>query len=125
MSERCAAVIRWSALVSGSYINEERKKNRRNKMIEKTVSVRIPRELDEDIKWVMHAEGIDSSSVIRKIIDLGIKEWKRERALELLRRGNVTIMKAASLAGVSIYEMLKLVKERDIAWVAFDEDDIK
>ncbi|MCD6456777.1 MAG: hypothetical protein J7K81_08350 [Methanophagales archaeon] len=33
MSERCAAVIRWSALVSGSYINEERKKNRRNKMI--------------------------------------------------------------------------------------------
>jgi len=94
-------------------------------MIEKTVSVRIPRELDEDIKWVMHAEGIDSSSVVRKIIDLGIKEWKRERALELLRRGNVTIMKAASLAGVSIYEMLKLVKERDIAWVAFDEDDIK
>ena len=61
----------------------------------------------------------------RKIIDLGIKEWKRERALELLRSGNVTIMKAASLAGVSIYEMLKLVKERDIAWVAFDEDDFK
>ena len=89
-SELSAAVIRRSALVSGCYINEERKKNRRN-----------------------------------KIIDLGIKEWKRERALELLRSGNVTIMKAASLAGVSIYEMLKLVKERDIAWVAFDEDDFK
>ena len=56
-------------------------------------------------------------------IFIGCEMNEIERALELLRSGNVTIMKAASMAGVSIYEMLKLVKERDIAWVAFDEDD--
>ena len=94
-------------------------------MIEKTVSVRIPEDLDEDIKFVMLTECIDVPSVIRKILASGIKEWKREKALELLKNGNVTIMKAASLAGVSIYELLKLVRERDIAWVAFDEDDLK
>jgi len=56
-------------------------------------------------------------------IFIGCEMNEIERALELLRSGNVTIMKAASMAGVSIYEMLKLVKERDIAWVACDEDD--
>ena len=56
-------------------------------------------------------------------IFIGCEMNEIERALELLRSGNVTIMKAASMAGVSIYEMRKLVKERDIAWVAFDEDD--
>ncbi|RLF96238.1 hypothetical protein DRN58_09910 [Thermococci archaeon] len=45
-----------------------------------------------------------------------MSEWKKERALELLKDHKITIRKAASMADVAYVEMLELAKKLDIGY---------
>jgi len=47
--------------------------------------------------------------VIARAIDLYIRQWKFDLALRLYGNGTVTALKAATLAGLSIWEFLEEV----------------
>lgn len=86
-------------------------------MTEVTVSVRIPREMEEEVEALMDEERLEKSAALRKLLHLGIENYRRERALRLLSERKVTLSKAAQIAKVPIWEMLHLVRERGIVWV--------
>lgn len=74
--------------------------------MQKTVAARIPVELEEEIFRFMKEEGLDKSTAIRRILEIGVGEWKRRRAIELYRSGKVTLWKASEIWAVSLREML-------------------
>ncbi len=75
--------------------------------MQKTIATRIPTELEGEILRFMEEEGLDKSTAIRRILEIGVSEWKKRRAIELYRFGKVTLWKASKIAGLSLREMLE------------------
>lgn len=87
------------------------------------VTTRIPEE-DAELLAELEAElGADRAEVLRRLIRTGIEEWRKERAVERLRDHDVTLRKAAELAGVNYVEMLSLAVEAGID-IGYTVDDL-
>jgi predicted HTH domain antitoxin len=90
----------------------------------KTVTTRIPED-DETALSELEAEmSTDRSEVLRRLIREGLEDWRKEKALEKLRNHELTLRKAAELAGVSYAEMLTLASEEGID-VGYTTDDLE
>ena len=63
--------------------------------MQRTIATRVPRELEEAIIEFMREEGLDKSTAIRRILEMGVKEWRRKKAIGLYRDGKVTLWRAA------------------------------
>jgi predicted HTH domain antitoxin len=90
---------------------------------EVTVSARIPREMEEEVEALMREEHLEKSAALRRLLHLGIENYRRERAVRLLFERKATLSKAAQVAKITIWEMLDLVRERGIVWVGDDVID--
>jgi hypothetical protein len=80
------------------------------------VNIRLERDLLEEIDTLASAERVDRSEITRRLISSGLSAYRMERALGQYRRGDVSAWKAASLAGVSLYEMLDRIHEAVIPY---------
>ncbi len=80
----------------------------------KTVTTRLPDDDEEMLSRVEDELGADRSEVLRRLIRKGLDDWSREKALEELRAHNVTVRKAAEIAGIETVEMLSLASEAGI-----------
>jgi len=80
------------------------------------VTARLKTELLREIQEIAEEESIDRSSAIQRLLQIGLKEYKMEKALNLYRNGKVTLWKAAELAGVSLREMMEAIKAREITY---------
>jgi predicted HTH domain antitoxin len=78
------------------------------------VAARLPKGIAREIERIAAEEKLDKSSVIARAIDLYIKQWKFDVALRQYEKGKVTTLKAATLAGVSIWEFLEELESRKI-----------
>jgi len=85
-------------------------------MSSRAVTARLRKELLKEIEEVAKEESVDRSSAIQRLLKIGLKEYKMEKALNLYRDGKVTLWKAAELAGVSLREMMEAIKARDIPY---------
>ena len=47
----------------------------------------------------------------------GLHHWKEERALKLLEDGKVSFLKAAKMAGLSVWDFSDLVRDSGIVWL--------
>jgi len=90
----------------------------------KPLAVRIPEEIEKEIQEVIEREGLDKATAVRTLLQLGIGEWRKQKALELLRDGKVTFAKAAEIAKLSLWEFVDLVKQRNIEWVSYTPEEI-
>ena len=75
--------------------------------MQKTIATRISSKLEEEIIRFMEEEGLDKSTAIRRILEIGVSEWKKKRAIELYRSGKITLWKASQISGISLREMLE------------------
>jgi len=75
--------------------------------MQKTIATRVPVELQEQITKFMNEEGLDKSTPIRRIPEIGVGEWKKRRTVDLCRSGKVTLWKASQIWGVPLREMLE------------------
>jgi predicted HTH domain antitoxin len=73
----------------------------------KTVATRISSKLEEEITKFMEEEGMDKSTAIRRLLEIGVIERKKKRAIELYRSGKITLWKASQISGISLREMLE------------------
>jgi predicted HTH domain antitoxin len=73
---------------------------------------------------VIEREGLDKAIAVRTLLELGIREWRKQTALELLRDGKVTFAEAAEIAKLSLWEFADLVKQRNIEWVRYTPEEI-
>ena len=63
---------------------------------------------------ISNEEKIDRSSALRKVLDIGLAEYNKRKAVEKYRNGKVSIGRAAELAGVSIAEFYKILEEENV-----------
>ena len=88
-----------------------------------SISVRVPDELETELDAYLEDENLDRSTAVRKLLSEGLEEWRRERALDQLAAGTISLSKAAEMAEMSVWDFAQLAKERDITWVADDHLD--
>ena len=95
-------------------------------MTEVTVSARIPKDMEREVVELMREEHLEKSAALRKLLHLGLSEYRVERALRLLSQGKVSVGRAAEIARMSLWEFSDLVRDRRIPWVS-DElvEDLK
>jgi len=85
----------------------------------------IPKEVEKEILEVVERERLGKATVVRTLLEMGIGEWRKQTALELLRDGKVTFAKAAEMAKLSPWEFVDLVKQHNVEWVRFTPEEIK
>ena len=91
----------------------------------KPLAVRIPAKIEKDIKEIVEEENLDKATVVRNLLELGVAEWRKQTALDLLQKGKVTFTKAAQTAELSLWEFADLSKQRNIEWVRLAPEDIE
>jgi metal-responsive CopG/Arc/MetJ family transcriptional regulator len=87
-----------------------------------TISARIDEKIADEIDRIMRKKGIDRSSAIRELLQIGIKEYRQKEALELLRKREITVWKAAELAQVTYQEILGKLREHNIPFPVTEEE---
>ncbi len=75
---------------------------------------RVPKKHLEQLNKISKEEGIDRSTALRKVLDIGLKEYRREKAIERYRKGKISIGNAAEEAGLSIFEMYDVLEAEKI-----------
>ena len=91
----------------------------------KPLAVRVPAEVEKEIREIVDEEKRDKATVVRNLLEIGIAEWRRQTALELLQKGKVTFAKAAEIARVSLWELADLAKQRNVEWVRYTPEELE
>jgi len=89
------------------------------------LSVKLEKEKMKVLEEIASEEKTDRSAVARKLLDVGIRQWKVDRAVQLILSGKASVWKASELAGVSLREMLDILSERRITWVRITPDEFE
>ena len=81
------------------------------------ISVRVSNNMKQEIELFTEEEKLEQvSEAARKLLAMGLEEWRKERALKLLSEGKITLSKAAKISKISVWEMVILIKEKGIVW---------
>jgi predicted HTH domain antitoxin len=79
-----------------------------------TVSARIPRSQLREVERLAEMRGLDKSTVVRALLDLGLRETKLKEALDLVRERKVSVWRAARMAGIYYREMLAALRTHNV-----------
>ena len=90
----------------------------------KSITLRLPPQTAKKLKEIAKKEGKDRSTLIRELLENGVKEKSKEQAVELYRTGQVTAWKGAQLAGVSLWAFYKIIEEKGII-IQYSEHDLE
>ncbi len=90
-----------------------------------TISVRLERPFLQTLLKVEKKWHTDRSEVIRRLLNRALEEWKKEQALERVREHKISVGKAAEECNIALWEMLELLKEKNIDWTDYSEKDLK
>jgi len=78
------------------------------------IAARFPESAVKMVEEIAREESVDRSTIVARALERYVKQWKLEKALKLYQEGRVTMWKAASIAGLSLWEMMDVIKERKI-----------
>ncbi len=88
-----------------------------------TVAMRIPKSMQKDVRELARIEKLDQSTALRKLLEMGVAEWRLELALKQLQEGKITTWKAAELARITLWDMIEVVQKRGVV-LPMKADDI-
>lgn len=80
------------------------------------VNLRLDRELVDQLDDLAKAEHVDRTEIARRILVSGVADARVERALDYYAAGRVTASRAATDAGISLYDMLDRIHERGVSY---------
>ena len=92
--------------------------------MESTISVRLKKPILKDIMEVEKGWQTDRSEAIRRLLVQAINDWKLKNALENLKLHKTSISKAARDCNISLWEMIELVKEKNVDWTGYSKEDL-
>ena len=90
-----------------------------------TISVRLDRDLLNDLSKIEKNWCADRSEAIRRLLTNAVDSWKVQNALEKLREHKISIGRAAEECGLSIFEMLDIAKHSNIDWTGYSKEDLE
>ena len=70
-------------------------------------------------------EKTDKATAVRKILEIGIDEWRKRYALSLLQEGRVSFNKAAHIAKLSVWDFSELLRQRRVEWIKYTPEELK
>jgi len=79
-----------------------------------TVSTRLDKQDLALIKALAELEGCDRASLIKSLLRKGMVQLRREHAIRAFRREEVTLSKAAELAGLPLWDFLALMESEKL-----------
>ncbi|MBI2598124.1 MAG: UPF0175 family protein [Candidatus Diapherotrites archaeon] len=79
------------------------------------ISARFEKEDTKKIEDVAKEEKTDKTSVLKKMVSMGLKQYQLEKAIKQYQEGKMSTAKAAEMAGISLWEMMDKLKEKNIA----------
>ena len=79
------------------------------------ISTRIPEDIEKELIWYANKEKIGRTIALRKILEKGLRETKLEYALDLYAKGKITLGKAAEISGLSLWEIIDIIREKRIS----------
>ncbi|MAE49498.1 hypothetical protein CMI48_01585 [Candidatus Pacearchaeota archaeon] len=91
----------------------------------KTISVRIDETSLKDLNKIEEAWKTERSEAMRRLLSSAINEWKKENALKKLSQHKISLDQAAQEANLSLWETIDLVKEKNIDWTSYTEEDLE
>ena len=80
----------------------------------KAVSTRLNEKELENNEQIAKKENLDRSTLIRKILLNGLKEYSMEASGKLYQEGHVSLAEAATISEVSLWEMIEYVQRKNI-----------
>ena len=85
----------------------------------------MPSNVEQEISEIVEEEKVDKATVVRNLLEMGLAEWRKQTALNLLQKGKITFAKAAEVAKLSLWEFADLVKQRNVEWVRLAPEEIE
>ena len=76
------------------------------------LSVKVEKEKLRQLEEIAKEEQSDRSTVARRLLDVGIRDWKVDKAVERFLKGRVSLWKGSDAAGLSLREFMKVLEER-------------
>jgi len=90
-----------------------------------TISVRLGKPVINELVKIEKKWHTDRSEAIRRLLVQSIKEWKIKNALENIALHKLSVGKAAKECNISLWEMLELVKEKNVDWTGYSKEDLE
>ncbi|MBI4452891.1 UPF0175 family protein [Candidatus Woesearchaeota archaeon] len=88
------------------------------------ISLTVPKEILEKSDRIAKEKLEDRSTVMRELLNLGLKQYLLQEAINQYTEGKISMGKAAELANVSVWKFLDEMKNKKIP-IRYDLDDIK
>ncbi|KYK31227.1 MAG: hypothetical protein AYK19_04090 [Theionarchaea archaeon DG-70-1] len=79
------------------------------------ISIRPSKEIEKKLEKLIDLEKTERSTLIRRVLAIGIDEELKKCALQLFKDKKVSLAKAAEIADISIREMMDLIKDKGIS----------
>lgn len=79
-----------------------------------TLSARVEEEEARRIDQLAAELGLDRGALLRQMIRRGLREIVSQTALDAYRRGEVTLSRAAEIAGISLRDILLRLSEESL-----------
>jgi predicted HTH domain antitoxin len=89
-----------------------------------SITLRLPPQTAKKLKEIAKKEGKDRSTLIRELLENGVKQKSVEQAVELYRTGQVTAWRAAQSAGVSLWAFYIILEENGIL-IQYSQHDLE
>lgn len=95
----------------------------RRDLMSESITLRLPPQTAKKLKEIAKKEGKDRSTLIRELLENGVKEKNLEHIVELYQTGQVTAWKAAQLAGISLWSFYKILEKKGVL-IRYSQQDL-
>jgi predicted HTH domain antitoxin len=85
-------------------------------MSKKHVTARISEDLYKAIEQLRDEERLDRSTAVAQLLERGVEDWRIDTAIRRYRDGDVSLGRAAEIAGVcvSLWRFLDILEDRHV-----------
>lgn len=94
------------------------------KMPSSTIADELPADILKEIEYWSKKERTDTKSFIVQLIDEGLREWKIHKVLNMYKNQEITLWRAAEIAGISLAELLAELPKQKIVF-QYDIEELK
>ncbi len=85
-------------------------------------TVRLGNETLKELDALAEQEGVDRTTVLKKALELGVREIKIDIAVDRYQKSLTSAWRAAQEAGINLWEFIDVLKRREIGFVTSEED---
>lgn len=79
------------------------------------ISFVIPKHLKKSLRELQELTGEDQSTLLRKVIDMGLAEAKMDIAVDRYMKEKTSLEQSSKIAGVSLWRFLDEMRRRNVA----------